>query len=84
MFIYWNISYVGIYMTFPPTEPCKQHDTTSPSPRVSYLEEKMKQEREEAERALAQQRELYETKLQEAMDMNTSNLSSSSSSEHSE
>ena len=44
----------------------------------------MKQEREEAERALAQQRELYETKLQEAMDMNTSNLSSSSSSEHSE
>ena len=52
-------------------------------PRVSYLEEKMKQEREEAERALAQQRALYETKLQEAMDMNTSNLSSSSSSEHS-
>ncbi|KAL5269141.1 hypothetical protein ACHWQZ_G002835 [Mnemiopsis leidyi] len=50
--------------------------------KVSYLEEKMKQEREEAERALAQQRELYETKLQEAMDMNTSNLSSSSSSEH--
>ena len=44
----------------------------------------MKQEREEAERALAQQRLLYETKLQEAMDMNTSNVSSSSSSEHSE
>ena len=44
----------------------------------------MKQEREEAEKALALQRQLYETKLQEAMDMNTSNLSSSSSSEHSE
>ena len=51
---------------------------------MSYLEEKMKQEREEAEKALALQRQLYETKLQEAMDMNTSNLSSSSSSEHSE
>lgn len=39
----------------------------------------MKKEREEAERALAQQRALYETKLQEAMDMShTSNLSSSS------
>ncbi|XP_063683254.1 kinesin-like protein unc-104 isoform X2 [Bolinopsis microptera] len=58
---------------------CSLHEMNS---KVSYLEEKMKQEREEAEKALALQRQLYETKLQEAMDMNTSNLSSSSSSEH--
>ena len=46
----------------------------------------MRQEREEAERVLAQQRVLFETKLQEAMDnsMNVSLLSSSDSSDLSE
>ena len=45
----------------------------------------MKVEREELESALAKQKELYETKLQEAMEttLNISTVSSSSSSDHS-